>query len=138
MSPSSEPPYAKPQKRTPSQGSAPSTPAAAPQREELESMLGNLHEDMKSQGVTTKTKGVCGACNQPVIGQVRYNPPPSAHTHTHTFKRVQWDDATYMYMYMLAIEEFRCSNSLNAMFLGDEPDKQLIFHRTNEKYFWGV
>lgn len=69
VSPSSEPPYAKPQKRTPSQSSAPSTPAA-PQREELESMLGNLHEDMKSQGVTTKTKGVCGACNQPVIGQV--------------------------------------------------------------------
>lgn len=34
-------------------------------------MLGNLQEDMKSQGVTTKTKGVCGACNQPVIGQVR-------------------------------------------------------------------
>ncbi|XP_061162796.1 paxillin-like isoform X1 [Saccostrea echinata] len=69
VSPSSEPPYAKPQKRNPSQSSAPSTPVA-PQREELDSMLGNLHEDMKSQGVTTKTKGVCGACNQPVIGQV--------------------------------------------------------------------
>ena len=37
---------------------------------QLESMLGDLQLDMSKQGVTTKTKGLCAACNQPVVGQV--------------------------------------------------------------------
>ena len=37
---------------------------------QLESMLGDLQSDLSKQGVTTKTKGLCAACNQPVVGQV--------------------------------------------------------------------
>lgn len=36
-------------------------------------MLGDIQSDLSKQGVTTKTKGLCGACNQPVIGQVMFN-----------------------------------------------------------------
>ncbi len=28
---------------------------------------------MDKQGVKTTQKGVCGACNKPIVGQVRYN-----------------------------------------------------------------
>ena len=42
----------------------------APHTGELESMLGNIQSEVSKHGVTTKTKGLCGACNQPVIGQV--------------------------------------------------------------------
>lgn len=63
-SPSSEPSYARPQKsRNASQSNT-------PHHGELESMLGDLQSDMTKQGVTTKTKGLCGACNKPVVGQV--------------------------------------------------------------------
>ena len=37
---------------------------------QLDAMLGDLQSDMSKQGVTTKTKGLCAACNQPVVGQV--------------------------------------------------------------------
>lgn len=37
---------------------------------QLESMLGDLQSDLSRQGVNTKTKGLCAACNQPVVGQV--------------------------------------------------------------------
>lgn len=36
----------------------------------LDDMLGNLQEDMNKQGVKTKQKGVCAACNKPIVGQV--------------------------------------------------------------------
>lgn len=36
----------------------------------LDTMLGNLQEDMDKQGVKTTQKGVCGACNKPIVGQV--------------------------------------------------------------------
>lgn len=63
-SPSNEPSYARPQKsRNASQSNV-------PHHGELESMLGDLQSDMTKQGVTTKTKGLCGACNKPVVGQV--------------------------------------------------------------------
>jgi len=38
---------------------------------QLESMLGDLQSDLSKQGVNTKAKGLCAACNQPVVGQVR-------------------------------------------------------------------
>ena len=37
---------------------------------QLESMLGDLQSDLGKQGISTKTKGLCAACNQPVVGQV--------------------------------------------------------------------
>jgi len=36
----------------------------------LDDMLGNLQENMEKQGVKTTQKGVCGACNKPIVGQV--------------------------------------------------------------------
>ena len=33
-------------------------------------MLGDLQEDMNKQGIKTKQKGVCGACDKPIVGQV--------------------------------------------------------------------
>ncbi|KAK3084907.1 hypothetical protein FSP39_021178 [Pinctada imbricata] len=68
-SPADEPNYAKPVKSRNASQSSPSHNASVPQGE-LENMMGNLQEDMKNQGVTTKAKGTCGACNQPVVGQV--------------------------------------------------------------------
>ena len=38
---------------------------------QLDSMLGNLQEDMNKQGITTTQKGMCGACDKPIVGQVR-------------------------------------------------------------------
>lgn len=36
----------------------------------LDTMLGNLQEDMDKQGVKTTQKGVCAACKKPIVGQV--------------------------------------------------------------------
>lgn len=36
----------------------------------LDDMLGNLQEDMDKQGVKTTPKGVCWACQKPVVGQM--------------------------------------------------------------------
>lgn len=36
----------------------------------LDDMLGNLQEDMHKQGIKTTQKGVCAACNKPIVGQV--------------------------------------------------------------------
>ena len=36
----------------------------------LDDMLGNLQENMEKQGVKTTQKGVCAACNKPIVGQV--------------------------------------------------------------------
>ena len=33
-------------------------------------MLGNLHETMEKEGVKITQKGVCAACNKPIVGQV--------------------------------------------------------------------
>ena len=44
--------------------------AAQPPKSSLDSMLGSLQTNMSKQGVTTVTKGVCAACNKPIIGQV--------------------------------------------------------------------
>ncbi|XP_047141670.1 paxillin isoform X1 [Hydra vulgaris] len=40
------------------------------QANNLDSMLGSLQSNMSKQGVTTVTKGICGACDKPIIGQV--------------------------------------------------------------------
>ena len=37
----------------------------------LDAMLGDLQEDMSKQGVKTTQKGVCAACDKPIVGQVR-------------------------------------------------------------------
>ncbi|XP_013074896.2 leupaxin-like isoform X1 [Biomphalaria glabrata] len=37
---------------------------------QLESMLGDLQSDMNRQGVNTKQKGVCAACQKSIVGQV--------------------------------------------------------------------
>lgn len=37
---------------------------------QLDSMLGSLQSDMTRQGVSTTKKGMCAACNKPIIGQV--------------------------------------------------------------------
>ncbi|XP_067650259.1 paxillin-like isoform X1 [Haliotis asinina] len=69
--PSVEPAYAKPNKGTGRQvtPTSPMNPSI-PTPNQLETMLGDLQSDMNKQGVSTKTKGVCAACNQPVVGQV--------------------------------------------------------------------
>ena len=36
----------------------------------LDAMLGDLQEDMTKQGVRTQQKGVCAACEKPIVGQV--------------------------------------------------------------------
>jgi len=36
----------------------------------LDTMLGNLKEDMDKQGIKTTQKGVCAACKKPIVGQV--------------------------------------------------------------------
>ncbi|XP_060575951.1 paxillin-like [Ruditapes philippinarum] len=81
-SPGSEPSYAKPQKsRNLSQSSSANSSlqsssitgnvsGSSAQGGQLESMLGDLQSDLNKQGVNTKTKGLCAACNQPVVGQV--------------------------------------------------------------------
>ena len=47
------------------------TPSVEVKQSELDSMLGNLQSDMKDLGVSVDTKGLCGACMKPVVGQVR-------------------------------------------------------------------
>ncbi|XP_052802638.1 leupaxin-like isoform X2 [Mya arenaria] len=81
-SPGSEPSYAKPQKsrnlsqsssaNTSMQSSGPGTGtmSSGSAGGQLESMLGDLQSDLSKQGVNTKSKGLCAACNQPVVGQV--------------------------------------------------------------------
>ncbi|CAH1969316.1 unnamed protein product [Acanthoscelides obtectus] len=56
--------YARPIKATQSQ------PPAAPPKQNLDSMLGNLQADMSRQGVNTSQKGCCSACDKPIVGQV--------------------------------------------------------------------
>ncbi|XP_034251487.1 paxillin isoform X4 [Thrips palmi] len=58
----SESPYAKPTKAKQTQSS--------PNKQNLDSMLGNLHADMSRQGVNTTQKGCCHACEKPIVGQV--------------------------------------------------------------------
>ncbi|XP_048582547.1 leupaxin isoform X2 [Nematostella vectensis] len=59
--------YAKPQKqKTPSGSAAPSVGKVS----QLDNMLGSLQSDMTRQGVSTTKKGMCAACNKPIIGQV--------------------------------------------------------------------
>lgn len=67
-SPTSQPisPHAPASSHSPS-GEA---PHSAPPSE-LDNMLGSLESDMKGHGVTVATKGLCGACAKPVVGQVR-------------------------------------------------------------------
>ncbi|XP_071017398.1 paxillin-like isoform X1 [Oncorhynchus clarkii lewisi] len=46
--------------------------ATAPpkQSNKLDNMLGSLQSDLHKLGVQTVAKGVCGACNKPIVGQV--------------------------------------------------------------------
>lgn len=74
QSPPNEPSYAKPNKSRNAGQSQMSNAGGAPHTGELESMLGDIQSDLSKQGVNTKTKGLCGACNQPVIGQVCDSP----------------------------------------------------------------
>ena len=48
----------------------PNMSSSSAQGGQLDAMLGDLQSDMSKQGVNTKTKGLCAACNQPVVGQV--------------------------------------------------------------------
>lgn len=74
-----EPAYAKPVKsrsvssQSPTSPQAPSNPTSpmqGGQNANLDTMLGDLQSDMNRQGVNTKKKGVCAACNKPIVGQV--------------------------------------------------------------------
>lgn len=73
-----EPAYAKPvksrslssQSPTSPPPSNPLSPTGQPPNSNLDSMLGDLQSDMNRQGVNTKKKGVCAACNKPIVGQV--------------------------------------------------------------------
>ncbi|XP_036806107.1 paxillin isoform X3 [Oncorhynchus mykiss] len=48
-----------------------SLPKAPPkQANKLDNMLGSLQSDLHKLGVQTVAKGVCGACNKPIVGQV--------------------------------------------------------------------
>ncbi|KAK1156556.1 paxillin-like isoform X1 [Acipenser oxyrinchus oxyrinchus] len=52
-------------------GGGGSPPAGAPKAgNKLDSMLGSLQSDLNRLGVQTVAKGVCGACNKPIAGQV--------------------------------------------------------------------
>uniref|UniRef100_UPI0035900880 paxillin-like n=1 Tax=Myxine glutinosa TaxID=7769 RepID=UPI0035900880 len=48
----------------------PSSENSPSQSTKLSSMLDNLQSDLHRQGVTTQAKGICAACNKPVVGQV--------------------------------------------------------------------
>ena len=37
----------------------------------LDDMLGDLQEEMDKQGIKTTLKGICFACDKPIVGQVR-------------------------------------------------------------------
>ena len=36
----------------------------------LDTLLGHLQSDLSKQGVSAKKKGICAACDGPIIGQV--------------------------------------------------------------------
>jgi hypothetical protein len=38
--------------------------------QQLDSMLGNLQASMDKSGVSATQKGVCAACQKPIVGQV--------------------------------------------------------------------
>jgi len=38
--------------------------------EKLNELMANLSANMTRQGVSTESKGLCAACNKPIIGQV--------------------------------------------------------------------
>ncbi|XP_037042323.1 leupaxin isoform X3 [Bradysia coprophila] len=61
--------YAKPTKGI-SFSHSETTTTQTVQRDQLDSMLGNLQADMSRQGVTTSQKGCCNACDKPIVGQV--------------------------------------------------------------------
>lgn len=52
----------------------PNPPAEAKNKEkrltELDSMLGQLEKDVSQTGVDTKSKGICAACNKPILGKM--------------------------------------------------------------------
>ncbi|XP_071480245.1 paxillin-like [Diadema antillarum] len=58
------PPAAPPPSQAPQPGYAPSQPS------QLDSMLGHLHSDVSRQGVQTMAKGICAACQKPIVGQI--------------------------------------------------------------------
>ncbi|XP_061116318.1 paxillin isoform X3 [Conger conger] len=49
-------------------GGSPTAPRK--QVNKLDNMLGSLQSDLNRLGVQTVAKGVCGACNKPIVGQV--------------------------------------------------------------------
>lgn len=62
--------YAKPNKGVSYSTITESTTRTLTERDQLDSMLGNLHADMSRRGVTTTQKGCCNACEKPIVGQV--------------------------------------------------------------------
>lgn len=67
-----------------------SSPTAPPkQANKLDNMLGSLQSDLHKLGVQTVAKGVCGACNKPIVGQV------TLHTHTHKHTEATFMQNTY-------------------------------------------
>ena len=56
----------------PQQQPPPPSPAPA-QPSQLDSMLGHLHSDVSRQGVQTVAKGICAACQKPIVGQVSWS-----------------------------------------------------------------
>ncbi|XP_025089653.1 leupaxin-like isoform X1 [Pomacea canaliculata] len=74
----SEPAYAKPvksrslssQSPTSPPSSNPMSPVQTTPASNLDTMLGDLQSDLNRQGVNIKKKGVCAACNKPIVGQV--------------------------------------------------------------------
>ena len=74
-----EPAYAKPVKSRSVSSQSPTSPqqptnpmqVTGGHDANLDTMLGDLQSDMNRQGVNTKKKGVCAACNKAIVGQVR-------------------------------------------------------------------
>uniref|UniRef100_H2ZMC5 LIM zinc-binding domain-containing protein n=1 Tax=Ciona savignyi TaxID=51511 RepID=H2ZMC5_CIOSA len=71
----SDPPYAKPDKSR----SKPTSPTVVEPQEpqepkasanDLDAMLKNMNTDLVKQGIRAASKGICGACGKPVMGEV--------------------------------------------------------------------
>lgn len=83
---SSEPPYAKPQKQHKTSSSSQNAIVASPpnpdqittdpaqlatsDKGDLDEMLNDMNKDLVKQGIRAASKGVCGACGKPVMGEV--------------------------------------------------------------------
>ena len=75
----------------------------------LDVMLGNLKEDMDKQGIKTSQKGVCFACQKPIVGQVitamGRTWHPEVRNFTHYVTRIQRLDHPF-----LSSQHFVCAH----------------------------